>query len=52
MDEMSEDLMIKMKNGKKLEEALKQNKYTSHSAEDIIKKFGKIGENSNSEAEN
>ena len=49
---MSEELRRKMENGKKLEYALIQNKYSPLSASDIIKKFGKIGENINSEIKN
>lgn len=43
IDEMSEELKRKMKHGKKLEEALNQNKYSPISSDDIIRKFEKIG---------
>lgn len=52
MDEMNEELRKKMQNGKMLEEALNQKKYSPLSVNEIIKKFGIIGEKIGSEDKN
>lgn len=44
IDEMSDELKNKMKHGKKLENALIQNKYSPISSDEIIRKFELIGE--------
>lgn len=44
MDEMSQELREKMKKGKEIEQALRQNKFSPLSQEEIKERFKMLGE--------